>query len=224
MVVWFYYTNAMNSTRLWNGSMSVRTGNPDLKIHTVPVPTERAKAAYAQVNNPDDLMLTKSGTKVKLVVESDQEIDEAVVKKALQSSVEKAGWVVSPDAELSVVAIIGRGAPYKLEFEKRVLFFIPVPGDKTKKVKITPFTAKLEIRKDALVLWTRKTQNIIPPYIDLKEGETIKEAVKQFERPEPEFFERVHIPPRIPQPAYTKGIGASRIEKGVWINFDAYSK
>jgi hypothetical protein len=60
---------------------------------------------------------------------------------------------------------------------------------------IKPFTAVLEIRSGRSVWWTRNTENIAPPLVFLQGNETVEQAVKMYERPHPEFFSMLQIPP-----------------------------
>ena len=77
----------------------------------------------------------------------------------------------------------------------------------------------LKIRSSKEVLWTRATENHVPRFLFLRGDETVEAAVKKFERPQPEFFSSLQIPPRIPKAELSKGLGASRLDKGVWVDF-----
>ncbi len=81
---------------------------------------------------------------------------------------------------------------------------------------MTPVTADLEIKKGKNVLWTRRTENRVPPILFLAEGETVQQAVSKFERPEASFFETLNIPPRIALAEISQSIGLSALEGVPW--------
>ncbi len=55
----------------------------------------------------------------------------------------------------------------------------------------------------------------------LEEGETVQEAVKQYEQPAPGFFRRLDLPPRIPSPEVADQIGLSVLRDGQWMDVPA---
>jgi hypothetical protein len=91
------------------------------------------------------------------------------------------------------------------------------PGPrKESTANLTPFTAELQIRRGADVLWSRKTENRIPPILRLEEGETVQVAVNRYEKPDAAFFARLNLPPRILKPEISKQIGMSSLKDGKW--------
>ena len=46
--------------------------------------------------------------------------------------------------------------------------------------------------------------------------QTVQDAVKQFERPDPDFFARLNLPPRIPKPEIAEQVGRSILKDGQW--------
>lgn len=220
MLVWFYYTGPTAGQRLWHDSLSVVTTPQNLKLDTLPMPDPRAKLALRKLDTAKNLMVTSPGTEVRIDIESSEKVDEEVLTGALTEAIERAGWKVNPQAKLTVVAKIGRGKPYTLQYTLRSIGSGGGrgAGEKTS-VDITPFTAQLEIRSGRNVLWTRQTQNHVPSMLFLRGDETVEQAVKKFERPQPEFFSSLLIPPRIPKAEVARGLGASRLNKGVWVDF-----
>lgn len=103
-----------------------------------------------------------------------------------------------------------------MEFTKSPRYGDTDAGQKST-VSITPFTAKFEIRAGGNVLWTRSTQNRVPPMLFTFGDETAQDAVSKFERPDADFFKRMTLPPKIPKPEVAKLIGMSRIQNGQWI-------
>jgi hypothetical protein len=123
----------------------------------------------------------------------------------------RAGWTVSDRSPVTLVAKIGRGKPQQLRFRSMG------PGPRTESTAtLTPFTAEMQIRRRADVLWSRKTENRIPPMLRLKEGETVQDAVNRYEKPNAAFFARLNLPPRIPKPEISSQIGMSSLKDGNW--------
>ena len=77
----------------------------------------------------------------------------------------------------------------------------------------------MQIRDANGVLWSRETENHIPRLLFLKGGETVQQAVKRYEKPQPSFFSSMRIPPRIPKKSVANGLGRSRLDKGQWVDF-----
>ena len=218
MLFWSYYVGATDSRKLWNNWLIFTTKNNGLKLTILPIPDKKALAALGKLDQQKNAMVTAPGTEVRIEIESSEPVDKDALTEALTTSIERAGWIVKPTSKLAVVAKIGRGKPYTLQYSSS-----PIGGTGKDKqlenVNINPFTAVLEIRSGKNVLWSRNTENFTPPMIFLRGEETVQEAVKKYERPQPEFFSSLQIPPRIPKPEIAKGLGSSREDKGVWVDF-----
>jgi len=96
-----------------------------------------------------------------------------------------------------------------------------VVGLQTGTATLVPFTADLEIRSGADVLWQRSSTNHVPTLLRLEEGETVQDAVKRYEKPDPAFFGRLNLPPRIPRPEVAAQIGMSSLKDGQWMDIPA---
>lgn len=218
MLLWNYYVGAAESRRIWNNWLMIANKDNGLKLTTLPIPDPKAQMAIRRLDQQKNLMVTAPGTEVRIEIESTEAVDKKALTEALTTAIERAGWVIKPTAKLTVVAKIGRGKPYTLQYKSGPFGSAGAP-EQIHNVEIKPFTAVLEIRSGKSVLWSRNTENFAPPMVFLKNGETVNEAVKKYERPQPEFFSMLQIPPRIPKSDIAKGLGSSRIDKGVWIDF-----
>lgn len=218
MLLWYYYVGVAESRRVWNNWLMITTKDNGLKLTTLPMPEPKTQMAIRRLDQQKNVMVTAPGTEVRIEIESTEPVDKKALSEALTTAIERAGWKIKPTAKLVVVAKIGRGKAYSMQYKSS-----PVGGTGTAaqvhNVEIKPFTAVLEIRSGRSVLWTRNTQNFAPPMLFLRGDETVEQAVKKYERPQPEFFSSLQIPPRIPKSEIAKGLGSSRIDKGVWIDF-----
>lgn len=218
MLLWSYYIGATESRRLWNNWLIIASKDNGLKLTTLPIPDQKAVMAIRRLDQQKNVMVTSPGTEVRIEIESTETVDKKALTEALTTAIERAGWKIKSTARLIVVAKIGRGKPYSLQYKSSPIGSATTAAQ-LHNVEIKPFTAKLEIRSGKTVLWTRNTENFAPPMLFLQGNETVEQAVKKYERPQPEFFAALQIPPRIPKSEIAKGLGSSRIDKGVWIDF-----
>ncbi len=218
MLLWNYYVGVAESRCIWNNWLIITTKDHGLKLTTLPMPDPKAQMAIRRLDQQKNVMVTAPGTEVRIEIESLEAVEKKAITEALTTAIERAGWKIKPTAKLIVVAKIGRGKPYSVQYKSGALGSAS-PAQETHNVEIKPFTAILEIRSGKSVLWTRNTENFAPPMVFLKGNETVEQAVKKYERPQPEFFSMLQIPPRIPRSEIAKGLGSSRIDKGVWIDF-----
>lgn len=56
--------------------------------------------------------------------------------------------------------------------------------------------------------------------LHLQEGETVQDAVRRYEKPDPGFFARPDLPPRIPKPEIQVQVGMSTLKDGRWQDVD----
>lgn len=218
MLLWNYYVGVAESRRIWNNWLLLTSKDNGLKLTTLPMPDAKTQLAIRRLDQQKNVMVTAPGTEVRIEIESTEAVDKKALTEALTTAIERAGWKIKPTAKLIVVAKIGRGKAYSLQYKSNP-FGATGTAQQVHNVEIKPFTAVLEIRAGKSVLWTRNTENHAPPMLFLTKDETVEQAVKKYERPQPEFFSSLQIPPRIPKSEIAKGLGSSRIEKGVWIDF-----
>lgn len=159
----------------------------------------------------DEMLLLKPGSEVSLKIEAIEGVDKELMKSALQKAVEKAGWKVSDKSPIQLVANIGRGDERTLNFRK-----LGRGIRNTEEVKITPFTASLQVRSADKVLWERKSTNMVPSFLRLPQGTSLKDMVKSYEKADPSYFERLQMPPRLLRPEFARNVGRSKLEDGSW--------
>ena len=140
------------------------------------------------------------------------------MKAGLAEAVSNAGWVVNPESPIELIAEIGRG-------EKRELSYRTLGTGlrgPVEKASITPYTASLKVIHGKDVLWSRKSENHVPSLIRLQQGQSVQDAVKAYERPTPEFFRNLILPPRVLKPEVADKIGRSRIKDAQWRDYSPY--
>ncbi|NUQ61660.1 MAG: hypothetical protein HUU20_04175 [Pirellulales bacterium] len=212
MSVWKYATSASTAPIVVGNKLLTATTSQNCAVASVPIPHASAEKSIERLMQAGDAaMLVRPGASVAIAVEGANPADQAAITASLSEAAEKAGWKVSSRGSITLVAKIGRGKPEELHFRS-------MGGDfrATSTANLTPFTAELEIRRGTSVLWSRSTVNRIPPLLHLQEGETVQDAVKRFEKPDPAFFSRLNLPPRIPKPEVSSQVGQSVLTEGKW--------
>ena len=217
MPVWKYSLGAAADPLVMGDKLVTLVSSPQASLVSIAVPHPAATAGLQQLMAAgDEALLVRPGAKVAIAVEGVAGEDADAIVAALTTAAEKAGWKVSRRAGITLVASIGRGDEQELRYR--------MMGGRTQNTStatLVPFTADLQIRSGAAVLWQRSSTNHVPSMLRLEEGETVQEAVKRYEKPDPGFFERLVLPPRIPRPEVADQIGMSTLKAGEWMDIPA---
>lgn len=212
MSVWKYVISLCTEPLLFGNRLLMATTSDTCFLVCVEIPHASVKKSVDRLEHAGDAaMLVRPGSAVSIAVETTEQVDRAAIQAALSQAAEKAGWKVTDRAPITLVAKIGRGRTQQLQFHNLG------PGPRTtSSASLTPFTAELEIRSGKDVLWTRSTVNHVPMMLRLQQGETVQDAVKRFEKPDPKFFSYLELPPRIPRPETTSKVGMSSLKGCAW--------
>jgi hypothetical protein len=212
MSVWKYYISGSTEPIVLSDKIVTATTSRNCTLLSAEIPHASAANSINKLMRAGDAaMLVRPGSAVAIAVDAAVKVDQGEIKASLAEAAEKAGWTVSNRAPVTLVAKIGRGETRELQFRS----LGPGPR-KESTANLTPFTAELQIRSGADVLWSRKTENRIPPMLHLEEGETVQDAVNRYEKPDAAFFARLNLPPRIPKPEISEHIGMSSLKDGKW--------
>lgn len=216
MAVWSYYLPSQVPAVVLNEGVMTVDLHSKSAIFSLPVPHDRVAAATRSLTSGQSRLLAlRPGSEVAIRVTSNERVDLDAMRAGMRKAVENAGWKVNDRSSTVVSAEIGRGKKQTLHF-RYLLSSMFDPGEK---VKIQPFTASIEIRKGSRVIWSRSSANMVPSLIHLEQGESLKRAVKKYEKADPEYFERLMIPSKILTPEAAKHVGRSRIDSGKWVDF-----
>lgn len=217
MPVWSYHIASASPPLVIGNRMLTTTRSPLAKLCSLPIPHEAAKEGMKRLLGAgDEAMLVRSGSKVAIAIEGVSGSDEKEIQVAPSNAATKAGWTVTTRAPIQLVAKIGRGETQELHYRS-----MHGPMNKSSTASLTPFTADLEIRDASSVLWRRSSTNHVPRLLRLEEGETVQDAVKRYEKPDPGFFARLNLPPRIPKSEFVDQIGMSSLKDGKWMDISA---
>ena len=213
MTLWSYGLPSSNLALTMPGGVVVVDKTQATSLLGLPVPHGPVREVAERLSKGgEQLMIVRSGSDVALAVKSLPEVDESAIRESLQKAVEKAGWRVSAQAPIQVVATITRGDEQKLKFRQ---LGAPLSGP-YETASIRPYRASLEVRQGNQLLWSSSSANMVPSFLRLDEGESLQSAVTKYERADPAYFERLTIPPRILRPEVRAAVGRSRIANGIW--------
>ncbi len=218
MSVWKYTLPRASEPLVLEDKLLLATASPQCCIVAIAIPHAPAETALKRLMSASDAaMLVRPGSEVAVSIETTVDgVDQGQIANSLEESISRAGWKVNRRAPISLVAKIGRGEPQQLNYR-----LMGQPRDScSSTATLTPFTAELEIRRGSDVLWQRATTNHVPSLLRLQEGETVQDAVKRYEKPNPEFFGMLNLPPRIPKPEVAEQIGMSTLDNGTWRDVD----
>jgi hypothetical protein len=212
MSVWKYTTSVSTEPIFIGNKMVTARTSQVCSVTSVEIPHASAEKSIDRLMRAGDTaMLVRPGSAVAIAVEAVGSVDQSEIRASLSEAAERAGWKVGARAPITLVAKIGRGETQQLRYRSMR------GGSRTQSTaSLTPFTAQLEIRRGANVLWTRSTVNHVPSLLHLQEGETVQDAVKRYEKPDPAFFSRLNLPPRIPKPEISKQVGRSVLKDDQW--------
>ncbi len=217
MPVWSYHVAVASPPIVIGNRLLTTTRSPLAKLCSLPIPHATAMEGMKRLMGAGDAaMLVRPGSKVSIAVEGVSGTDATEIEEALASAASKAGWSVNKRSPIRLVAKIGRGETQELHYRS-----MGGPLNKSSTAKLTPFTADLEIRDKSNVLWKRSSTNHVPTLLRLEEGETVQDAVKRYEKPDPGFFARLTLPPRIPKAEVADQIGMSSLKDGTWMDISA---
>ena len=218
MPLWTYSLPSGDySKTIPGGVVMVQKDHRMSMVVCLPLPHERVAAVAKQLPaNDSNTMAIQPGTEIALRVDAVSGVDPDVIKAGLREAVEQVGWRVSDTADIEITAKIEQGEKQTLYF--RQLGSFSLRGGET--VTIRPYIASVKVTQRTTTLWSRRATAMVPLLIQMKPGQSVKQAVKQYEKADPEYFKRMALPPRILKPELAKSIGRSAVKNGNWYDYN----
>jgi len=212
--IWKYHLpSSGHALTIPGGLVTVDKNARPATLMSVPIPhisLDQVKAGFKQAG--DEGLLVSPGSEVMLVVSGLKDVDEAAMLAGLTESVKRAGWKVVPKSDTVVTATISRGEKQKLTFRH-----IGSLGER-ETVTLKPFRASVTVSQNNKTLWQRSPQNTVPFILRLG-GQTLRQALKEFEKVDPDYFRYITIPPKLYKPDHRRDVGRSRLKNGRWVDF-----
>ena len=161
-----------------------------------------AVAETTQDIDRQSLMVVKEGTAV--AIDSSETTDPGQVEDWLMDRIEKNGWKYSDDAEIVLVASMGRGESQTVEYRP---IHAGLDSRKTEKATFRPHFSSLKIYRGETILWQSGTSTGAPGFI---RGD-VQTELNKYQNPQLNFFKSVEPDVEIIDPKYSRGFGVSRL-------------
>lgn len=189
-IVWFYVSSP--------GSGGEAVVGADL-------PSASASGALKQAMADPNFFLLKPGSAVSLDISGIPDPDRSTVTAMLQKSITAAGFKIANGSPVTVKASMSRG-------EEREISYHTFGSFKDEKYKVREYVLDLQFVAEGKTAWQGKTVNLPAPFfVHLKQGQTMADLLKEYDKPGYEFFERLRLPKFVPRPSDRPVLGTSAI-------------
>ena len=181
-------------------------GQHGLAVGAVALPGPRVDETEARLEK-ESLYIVKPGTPVRVEVNAGDGEFSSRVQKALEDKVQANGWTLSPTATAVLSAEMKLGEQQTVNYR---MFGIGATGT-TQSATFTPHISTLTLKVGDKTAWQSGTRTGAPPIVHLQRGEEVQSEVDKWQKPQPEFFDSVVIPPKILDPKYKDGLGGTLV-------------
>jgi hypothetical protein len=159
------------------------------------IPQPAVTQALQQALTDPNFFVLKPGKTVKLNVDGLPDADQrAKVRAALEAKLKARGFQVGPDGTIELVAATEVGKEREVSYRS---IGMGLRGIKTYKVR--EYIARVKFVSQGLTAWEASAINI-PFFARLKPGETMEQHLKDQEKPNYAYFERVELPKLLTRP------------------------
>ena len=164
----------------------------------VQVPQPAAKSLLKKALTQPDLFVLRSGTTARLNLNGIPDAAEREhVRTALTERLQKIGCQAGDNGTIELVA--------SMEGPKdRDVRYMFGGGD----YKMKEYTGRLQFVYQGQAAWETSSSNV-PGVISLKKGENVGDKLREFEKPNYAFFDKVELPRFLQKPTQGKGPGSS---------------
>jgi hypothetical protein len=153
----------------------------------------------------ESLLAIKPGTAIRLDIQAGE--NNARVQAAMEATIKKNGWTVSPTATTVLVAELKRGQQQTIEYHVSGFG----RGDSNSSASVVPYVSSVKIMIGDQVAWEGGTSTGAPVMMMLKPGQSVQAEVDRWQRPDVEFFEKLDIPAKILDPTKRSGLGTTQV-------------
>jgi hypothetical protein len=170
--------------------------------------------AQARKLKSDDLLLIKPGAKVALAVNIDApEADRQAITQSLKDQLAQAKLVLDDTSPIRIIASNEAGKTTEMEYRPfgagpfGAGLFAPA-----QKVSVTPMITRLVVEVDGKTAWQTTSVTGAGFILQLKEGQTIEQAVAEASKVNVQFLKEVKMPVYLTKPKMPAWYGSSRLE------------
>ncbi|WP_436715725.1 SHD1 domain-containing protein [Roseiconus lacunae] len=173
-------------------------------IGAVELPGDGVRDTIARVDR-DKLWTLEAGSNV--MIETNCGSYNAAARSGLEAAARACGWIVQPSATIVIKAEMGRSKQQTVTYEQ-------IGGGQSQSVTVAPYYSNVVVMDGDTRLWSTGTSSGgAPSFMWVKKDESIQSRVRETEKPDPEFFQRVEFPGKILHPRYQGGFGTSTYGK-----------
>jgi len=167
----------------------------------------------AQKMKPDDILAIKPGASIAIQwsVQGDQkEVNDSY--QSLIQQLQDIGMTYAEKSRLVLQVSTAAGETKEIQYRGFGRFF----GGGGETVRVTEYISKIQFVEDNNVIWMAEAHSGAPHMLSLKEGQTVQQALAQYQKPNVKFFTQVKLPKYVARPHPSGAYGHSELSaKGV---------
>ncbi|MBS0262015.1 MAG: hypothetical protein JSS02_08655 [Planctomycetes bacterium] len=168
------------------------------------LPHEAALKAAAGLN-ADQLLALKPGTTVSINMQAQGAQDEIQkAYQALTAQLTALGINVGNGAQVTLQATTEQGKTQEISYRS----FGRLGNEKA---NVTEYISRLKIVENGKVLWETSITSGAPHFLQMKDGESLQQALAPYQKPNIQFFSSVKLPQYLARPTEGGAYGASNL-------------
>ena len=210
-VLWQYQHEAGRGTQHGYGEMGgdfwYATTSQDRKqrgLFHVRLPHEDALKT-AKSLDADQLLAVRPGVTASISVNlQGAPAEQQQVQQALTDQLQKLGINVAANAPLVLQANTETGKSQDITYRK-----FGLRGNET--ARVTEQIARLKFVENGKVLWETVSVGGAPMMLQMKQGQTLQDALAPYQKPNTQFFSTVKLPQYVARPGEAVAYGASSL-------------
>lgn len=156
--------------------------------------------------NAESLLVVKPGAQVSLNVNvQGAPADQQTVSQALSEQLRRLGMSVGNSSRLVLQATTETGKTEQVSYRS----FGRLTGNET--VSVTQQISRLKFVEDGKLIWEAVMVGGAPGFLQMKEGQSIQDALAPYQKPNLKFFADVKMPEYVARPNEAGAYGASKL-------------
>ncbi|MFN7768398.1 MAG: SHD1 domain-containing protein [Planctomycetaceae bacterium] len=167
----------------------------------------------AQALKPDEILAIKPGASIAIQwsVQGDQkEVNDAY--QSIIKQLQDIGMTYAEKSRLVLQVSTAAGETKEIQYRGFGRFF----GGGGETARVTEYISKIQFVEDNTVIWLAEAHSGAPHFLSLKEGQTLQQALAQYQKPNVKFFTQVNLPRYVARPHPSGAYGHSELSaKGV---------
>ncbi len=213
--MWTYEGNT-TSRAIWGNQLYAVFADKESTLVSFKIPQPAAEREAAKMHR-ESMLAVKKGSTISLTSDlnglTPEQQKEAQL--AVANNLTSLGYKVATGTPVQVHLSLKQGERQESEYgESNSPFPFPTFGrfsGPTQKVSYQPWIHTIVVKLGKEEIFRSEQQVTSPGSVQLKEGESIQQAVDRYIKPNVEFFKSVTLPAEMLKPEYRQGLGKSQI-------------